>query len=128
MERLDISIEEWDDITGSFLPSELADTVYKVTEGQPMRRIAGSNSDEKRRIYHLDRVARARIRQQLMNEASKIGLNTESDVGVGICNSCREVVSELNNDPMEGCPNDQRLYGGFKICNSCFDEITRPSR
>jgi len=128
MQRLDISIEQWDDITGSLLSSEMADIVYMFTEGQPLRRIAGSNQHEKRRIYHLDRVARARIRQHLMDEANKIGLHTESDVGVGICHSCKEVSMELNNDPMEGIPNNQRLYGGFKLCNECLNQRTQTSK
>jgi len=125
MKRLDISIEDWDNITGEMLSSEMADTVYQFTEGQTIRQIAGSDYNEQRRIYHIDRVARAWIRHRLMDEAAKIGLESESDIGVGICHSCSEVVSELNNDPREAIPVEMRLYGGYKICNSCHADVTQ---
>ena len=127
MKRLSVSIEEWSDITSPFLSPEMADTVYKFTEGQTIRQIAGSDSNEKRRIYHVDRVARARIKSDLIDEASRIGLDSESEIGTGVCNSCANVVTELNNDPREAKPVNMRLYGGFKICNPCLSELTRGS-
>lgn len=125
MRRLEISIEEWDELTGETLCAEMSDTVYQFTEGQTIRQIAGSNYNEQRRIYHLDRVARARIRRCLMDEAAKIGVESESEIGAGICHSCSEVVCELNNDPLEAAPIETRVYGGFKICNSCLAEVTQ---
>lgn len=103
----------------------MADIVYMFTEGQTIRQIAGSDSDEQRRIYHVDRIARSRIRHRLLDEASKIGLNSESEVGAGVCHSCGNIASEMNDEPREGIPNNMRLYGGFKICNSCLAEVTQ---
>ncbi|GAA0528860.1 hypothetical protein [Halorubrum aquaticum] len=125
MDRLEISIEKWNEITGAALSSEMADTVYKFTEGQTIRQIAGSDSDEQRRIYHIDRVARERIKYGLLDKAAKIGLSSESEVGAGVCYSCGDTVSELNNDPRAGVPIERKLYGGFKICNACFSEATQ---
>ena len=127
MERLDISIEEWSEIASPFLSPEMADTVYQFAEGQTIRQIAGSDSDEQRRIYHIDRVARARIKHDLLDEASKIGLNSESEVGAGICHSCGNVVPEINDEPREAKPVDMRLYGGFKSCNECLSDLTGAS-
>lgn len=124
MERLSISIEKWSDITSPFISPEMADTVYKFTEGQTIRQIAGSDSNEQRRIYHIDRVARARIKSDLIDKASRIGLDSETEIGTGVCHSCANVVPRLKNEPREAKPVNMRLYGGFKICDTCHSELT----